>query len=802
MRDWHLTQSDPYTLRLAADARLGPTDYADDQIWEMALSGSDPAALTLRTTYGLRARDMRLFFGFAEGEQVVFNPAEFATPPEIRAFFVNYFRLTFCPLPDLAVTAEYWCPDSHIVAGRLSLTNTAAAPRQVRVLLSAILKPLDNPKVLAPIKLDEFAALEGHTGNLDVTVAFDGAAGAEPLTTPTLARSMALAPNETVSVRWMEVALAAPAATPLAPDVITPILRNLFTREWDAEFARIELINAGLLEVETGDQDWNTAFAFAQTVALSCYVGPTKHLPHPSFIFTRGPDKGYSRKGDGSDHAWQWDGQVATEAYVNLPQIVTVAPELAKGVIRNWLAVQDAKGFIDWKPGLGGQRNKALCIPLLAAMAWQIYEHIRDREFLAEVYPGLRRFVEVWFTGRYDRDEDGVPEWSHTIQSAFDDNPSFVRWQTWGQGADSTQAEAPDLAAYLYRECVTLQRIAALLEQPADEALAQRIEKLRQAVDKMWHAETNSYHYVDRDSHECTAGRELARGRGNLTVELSHLFVPSARLIVRAIGPKDARPEMEVILTGRGRRGRHRVETLKRSHIQWYFGIGSATSDKLYRELERVEVRGLTEEVEVSVAVVDYTRQDQTLLLPLWGGLPDAARAELLVRKTLTDPERYWRPFGIPNCSAQDPAYKPDNREGSGGVWLMWNTMLGEGLVEYGYRAEAAELIKRMMTAMVYTLKEEKAFREAYHCDKLEGLGERNYLWGVAPLALFLRVLGVRVISPRQVYLEGRSPFPWPVTIRHKGLTVTKDASGAQVTFPSGKVVRVEGEAGQLVEEG
>jgi hypothetical protein len=182
--------------------------------------------------------------------------------------------------------------------------------------------------------------------------------------------------------------------------------------------------------------------------------------------------------------------------------------------------------------------------------------------------------------------------------------------------------------------------------------------------------------------------------------------------------------------------------------------------------------------------------------------LPDPARAEVLVRRTLLDPNRYWRPNGLPNCSAADPAYRPDNRGGSGGVWLMWNTMLGEGLVDYGYRAEAAELIARLMRGMLYCLKEDKAFREAYNPDQLEGLGDRDYLWGVAPVALFMHALGVRIVSPRKVVLAGRNPFPWPVIIRHKGLTVVRAHDSTTVTFPSGRsatAIPAAGEAEQVV---
>ena len=816
MRDWHLTQSDPLALRLAADVRLGPTDYANDHIWELALAGGDPAALGVRTTYGLRARDMRLFPGFVDGDQHVTDPAEFARPPEVRAFYVNYIRVSFEPFSGLAVTADYWVPDSHTLAGQFTFANHTGASRQVSLLLSALLKPLDNPKMMTPSQIAIFngaGLLEGQTGNLDVMLLLEGPADRAPAPYPTLARPVDLADGEVVTVRWVQAASLTPTGPPPLPFRGEPepidhreaglarIRELLLREEWDGEFARVELLNAGLLDIETGDKDWDVALAFAQTVGLRSYVGPTPHLPHPSFVFSRHAERGYSVKGDGSDYTWLWNGQVATEAYVNLPQIVAAAPDLAKGIIRNWLAVQDEDGFVDWKPGLAGQRERTLCMPLLATLAWRVYEHTEDLAFLAEVYPGLRRFFDCWFKPRYDRDADGLPEWTHTIQSAFDDNPSFVRWQAWGQGADISEAEAPDLAAYLYRECRALERMAQRAELPADLALAEHAALLARRVAGMWRDDTASYHYMDRDAHAGPPGEVLAVGRGDLALDVVRRFGSPVRLLVKAIGPREARPHLAVTFFGRGRRGRHRVESVRQSRVQWFFGIGTAASDKLYSTLERVEVRGLTDDFEVTVSTVDYTRQDQTLLLPLWAGLPDQARAEALVRRTVLDPLRYWRLYGMPNCSAADPAYKPDNRGGSGGVWLMWNTMIGEGLVDYGYRSEAAELITRLMRGMLYCLKEEKAFREAYNPDQLEGLGDRDYLWGVAPVALFMHALGLRIVSPRKVYVTGRNPFPWPVTIRHKGLTVVRDGDGARISFPSGRSATVAGETAQVVED-
>jgi hypothetical protein len=669
----------------------------------------------------------------------------------------------------------------------------------MRLALAAPLKPLQNPKPITPLKLEEadtvqFAALEGHTGNLDIVVALEGATGTEPAPYAALSRTLELAPGEPVFVRWAHVALPAyPAPNALPSDPLPSRqaeglarLREILARDWDAETTRLELVNGRLIEIATGEPDWDAALALAQTEALRSLVGPTAHLPYPASVLARHPDRGYSLKGDGSDHPWQWNGQSPAEAYLQAQTLIHAAPDLAKGLLRNYLAVQEDDGFIDWKPGPAGQRNRALCLPLLASLAWRVYEHTDDAKFLAEVYPGLRRFAEAWFQPRYDRDEDGLPEWSHTLQTGFDDNPTFVLWQAWAQGADITQAESPDLAAYLIRETRTLQKIAQTLGEPADPLLAGRLLTLQHALQNMWRDDTASYHYVDREAHVTPLGETLLTGEGDVTWMGPRAFAAPARLLVKLIGPREApRPEVEITLTGRNPHGKAIEETLRRTGGQWYFGVGTASSERLYAELEHLEVRGLPPDFRVTVATVDLTRQDLTLLFPLWAGAPDPARAEALIRRTVLDPERYWRPYGLPACSAQDPAYA----EACGRVWGFGNVLVAEGLVDYGYRAEAALLFTRLMTGLLTPLKAEQTFRAAHHPERAEGLGERLHLGGIAPVGLLLDILGVRIISPRKVCVEGGHPFPWPVTIKQRGVTVLKAANGATITFPTGQKV-------------
>ncbi|MFQ5409194.1 MAG: hypothetical protein ACE5FI_12340 [Anaerolineales bacterium] len=794
MRVWNLRHGDPLALRLAADVRLGPTDYPDDQIWELQLRAGEPPALAARTTYGLRARGCRIFPAFQEDSDVVVDPDSFLEQPTVEHFFVNYIRVRCAPLGGLMVTAEYWTPESHVLAGRLSIVNNSSYMRTVSVHLASQLQPLPGGNVMQPGREGRTHFLFGSTGNLRPVFVLEGGEYSDFSAWTALSRTIAVRPAARESVCWVQ------AARPDRSEAYDLAL-GFLSIDWEAEFDRIFAANESVPEIETGDPDWDAAFAFGLQTALRSYLSASNHLPHPSFVFTRIPDRGYSPAGDGSDYNWQWDGQVATEAYVNLPQVVMAAPELAKGVIRNFLSVQAPDGFIDWKPGLAGQRNRALCLPLLAACAWHIYEYTEDEAFISEVFPGLLRYLQAWFDQENDRDGDGLPEWQHTIQSAFDDCPSFVRYRRWGQGADITCAESPDLASYLYRECVSLAHMARLVDDPdAARELAGRAGRIRARVAAMWKDDTGSFHYVDRDTHRSPAAVDLGNGAGDLELEPYKKLDEPQRVLVRLFGPGEARPAASVAVHGAGLNGRRRVETLKGSAFYWYRGYGTATTQSLFTQVKRIVVHGVDDAFDVFASTVDYTRQDQTLLLPIWAGLVEDARLEALVG-TITDPERYWRAHGIPNCAATDPAYSADNRDGSGGVWMMWNTMIGEGLADTGHRVEAAELIRRILTVTLHTLKNEGAFREAYNSDDLEGLGDRDYLWGVAPVHLFLRTAGIRIISPTRVWLSGESPFPRAVTVRHHGVSVTKAGASSVVRFPSGREVIAEGLADRILED-
>jgi hypothetical protein len=216
----------------------------------------------------------------------------------------------------------------------------------------------------------------------------------------------------------------------------------------------------------------------------------------------------------------------------------------------------------------------------------------------------------------------------------------------------------------------------------------------------------------------------------------------------------------------------------------------------VYSRLEQLEFKGLSDNVQIIVKTVETDTQDQTNLLPLWAGIPNEQYADMLVKKTITNPIRYWFPFGIPSYPSQAEELPEEMLHT---VHLPWNALIAEGLLKYGYQEEAAELLARLMNSITHSLEEKRAFQQYYHAETGRGIGERDAVSGIAPLGLFLKILGVRFISPRKVHLSGYNPFPWPVTVKYLGMSVLRGKQKTTVTFPDGQSTVIDDPSPQYV---
>lgn len=792
MRIWSLRAGDPLALRLAADARRGAVQPFRDFVWQLDLGGGEPPALAWRTGYGQPGREVRFFPVLRTETATGMDPDLFVSRPVVRAFHSSFVRVEYEPLPEVAVTAEFWIPRSDTAAVRMQLEYQGTEPRLFHL---AILTSLRAPAPIRPFaraQREGVRVLEAAIGELAPVIFLTGGAGFESGPYPGLAVDVELEPD--MVRRWTWVHSAADE-----PERSFGIAREIAAVQWDAEIARLERIDGGLVEIETGDPAWDAVLVQSQTEALRAFVGNVRAFPASAFVSARRPDRGNSERGDGRDFDPEWCAQNAWASWSLAQNVLPSEPELAKGVVRNLLSTQDGQGRIDAGPDLAGRRTGFLCPPLLANLTWRIYQHTEDAAFLKEVYPKVVDFADSWFDRAQDADGDGWPEWENCVQAGMRQVPAFVPWHPSGPAAEIRAVETVDLACYLYRELGSLLDMGqALGETQITIALAERHALLRRMVEEAWSEEDVLYRHRDRDTHQSPPGVRLGRKAGVGEVRPRARMPIASRILVWCTGPEAEAGGLTVRLAGTGADGRPMEETIGRDRFLWFWNAGSAASEGIFSRVEWIGIEGLGKEFRTEVRTVDLSRQDATSLLPLWAGLGDEKRAEAVGRGTMLDDGRFWRPYGVPSCSAADPAYGPARGEG-GAAAILWNAMLGEGLVAGGMRDEAAELVRRLMAGVIHTLTVQGEFHELLDPEDGLGLGEGGHVSGLFPVWLFLEVLGVRLLGPRKVRLDGANPFPWPVEVRWRGLRVRREPDVTRVTFPDGQEIAVPIGQAQIV---
>jgi hypothetical protein len=127
----------------------------------------------------------------------------------------------------------------------------------------------------------------------------------------------------------------------------------------------------------------------------------------------------------------------------------------------------------------------------------------------------------------------------------------------------------------------------------------------------------------------------------------------------------------------------------------------------------------------------DLKRKEIIGFLPMWAGVARPGQADTLLN-SLLDPDDFWRKNGVPTLAASDPWYSPYVDyccKWNGPVWLLWDYMVFEGLVEYGYRDEALSLASKLLETVSFQLAKNHNFWESYSPDNDVLNCPSNYIW-------------------------------------------------------------------------
>jgi hypothetical protein len=177
---------------------------------------------------------MRLFLRFTENNNTITDPNVFVSKPQLRSFHPNFLTLDFVPFENLAVTAEYWVPESHVVAGRVTLTNRGNTTRQIKLEVCGALAPLDGQS-LTQTQQQMVNILAGQTGGLTPVLFMTGGPQHGPGPHPSLLLDLELGPGAMRQLTFGQAALDTIAAS-------FELARRTTARAWEAERARIKML--------------------------------------------------------------------------------------------------------------------------------------------------------------------------------------------------------------------------------------------------------------------------------------------------------------------------------------------------------------------------------------------------------------------------------------------------------------------------------------------------------------------------------------------------------------------------------
>jgi len=767
----------PDSLIIMSDLRFCDPDYLDDQTWRLSRGTTSIRALVLETTFGMRANWMRFYPRFNLDNTWVCDPEDFFLEPLVQEIYPNFIKLEFSPFEGIETTVEYWVPTSQCIAGRFTFKNLGNQTRKMTFDWTGILNPVLEGTGLIPVKKEKYFILQGLTNNLSTVCFLTGGPQPGTGTFASLELFMHLEPNVPYSCGW---ANASQDNSNLAID----LAKGIINRNFDAEFNKIERKNFWqMVEINTGKAKWDNFFRISQKIAFSLFFPGSEHLPNPSFVLSRRPDQGYSYNGDGSDYSYSWNGQSLLDTYFLAGLIPANSKDLIKGIIDNFLSVQEDNGFIDAHPGLAGQRCKYLAQPLLAALAWKIYDHDGDIKWLERIFPGLIRFLQCWFSDRYDKDGDGLPEWQNLIQTGLENHPLLDHWLPESIGVNIEYIESPALLSFLLRECQSLIAIGQEINQEEEVSwISRQAVTLKNGLSEFWSQKDAAFLYRDYQNHTRSRGENLLEfsGSGSFSIRNKNQVPERLHLVIRNIN--ESTRTIVSSISGEGSNGEEIVEKFSTRDVVWILGKATYTTKNLFSKIYNLDIIGLQQDDRGQLSTIDFTMEDISLYLPLWAhAIPEKNTRDRMVEKLK---QTYFVEQGLSNY----PDSQSINPRKSVEMSPIWNYLLLEGLLENDYRELAADILSKYLSSC----EEAKMAPHLYHWG--------SNIQNLAPVDFFLKLIGIKKFTIKDIIIDGYSPFPYQITVKNEGVTIIVIGKEFQVVAPNGTSVSIIGPGPHRIE--
>ena len=749
---------DPVPLSIAADYRFGNSHPQIDAVWQLHLKADEP--LSLGSTLGLQAQSLRIFPSFILQNQRLALFSSFFSSPRLDLILSNYLRLSFALNPGLAVTFEAWAANSNRLLGRVELVNENSQSAELELDLNADLVPLSGAAGMSPVMHKFHSLLKGETGSLALALGMEGPARPMFSPLPALSWKASVPARSKLALQWrlvvdsdMSAALA--GAAEAYPDNFSAEVARMLNRN------RMDQVT--ITEAEPG---WMEVFAGSQMLA-SQLIHPATPEPEAKtqVLPKRNPNTSFPQQS------------------LPLPGLRRQAP-LPALLLRQVLlglpigqADQAQALFANHLEGLSAQGagSADLPFPCLAQLAWQLFARRQERPFLEAVYPVLKDLTLAWFDQVNDRDADGLPEWQNLAQTVLNHQQGLDLMDPANQAADITKTENSALAALLLEELSAVDAMAQYLNDQTTVQIVRGLsERSRLALEHQ--RDGGVFGMWDRDSHQRSKGELLYRGPAqSVNGPIYNLRIPQ-RLHLQIIPGGIPRKPLSITLTGQDAAGKPQQEALGAGQISWLPGFFFASTQLIYRQIESLVIEGDNAELLLytpgtdGYRIADLYDWSDVLATQPWV----TASLEALAGET---------PYGLPELLMPGTGFTGNNSNNQ-----LWTSLLISRLTQIGERQLAFRLLQAWVSAAVRTLKTEHAFFEAADVKTGRPQGNRSAAAGIIPIELLLQLAGVQFLSGERVQIGGENPFPWPIGLRYRGISVKRDGKNTRITFPNGEL--------------
>ncbi|HSN94396.1 MAG TPA: hypothetical protein VLR89_04975, partial [Anaerolineaceae bacterium] len=711
------------------------------------------------SSFNLQAQSFSLFPSFQIGEKQVSELKDFFAFPRIDTLLQDYIEVVGNPTETMESCLEYFAESPQSLIGRVTLTNLSDSRQEASYTLNAQLSAMGEFSPLASTRVGNHTILKAQTGNLTLSLAFDIATKAILSPLQALRWKHFIEAKQSVSFFWRLQAHNQAA-------LLARGLERPFPPNWDATISRkrVEDQNQSL-QISCEDPDWQLVFDSMQRQAGQLLVDEGEKV---RYYQMRNPTNSLMAEKSASTLGIGLGKADALSLYQLCLCLLPTQPQDCERLLDHYL-----EGLLNHS-----QTNRELPTPILVSLAWRIFKHTLNLDFLKHHYPTLKELCFAWFENKQDRDLDGLPEWSSNIQTGLSNLPCFNLLDRFGFPALPSSAESSGLAALLESELEAIGLVAHLLEDNPTEAVAHSLKNRLTDALEAWLSNDSSHGLQNAITHHSSVGSLLYDGLFSGKLNVAQLLPQPNQICGQLSAKSFTQKPLSLQIAGKSDGGDNLVETVQRDEIRWLPGIFFFQGRSVFSEVQSITVVSSEQEFNLRLFTPDYSSNNIMHLLTL---LPAEEEVDL---DAALNAHLGFLPaelnYGIPEN------LNPESSLADETVNLAWNALIIEHLVKNNHHALAGKLFARLVCPIKNSLKNFHKDYEHYLALSGKGRGNQNHVNGLLPLELLLDIAGVRIITPEKVSILGENGLPWPITLRFQGLEIIRDGKNTQVTFADG----------------